>query len=143
VAYLFVVKQRFDMNPTHAAEIQPRLPVTSLQTSYRFFHDVLSFASPGKPSESERFAILHRDGIGLQLVMVSSDHPAGRMTVWIQVADALAEYERIKGRAIIEWGPEVYWYGYREFAVLDPDGHRIIFSSPTDEPPTCKKEELR
>ena len=62
------------------------------------------------------------------------------MTVWIQVADCLAEHARIKGHAPIEWGPEVYWYGCREFAVLDPDGHRIIFSSPTEESPTCKKK---
>jgi hypothetical protein len=126
------------MNPTNAIEIQPRLPVTALRVSYQFYHGVLGFDCPnGEPSESEHFAILQRDSVGLQLVTASPDHPVGRMTIWIQVADTLAEHERIRGRVPVEWGPEVYWYGCREFAVLDPDGHRIIFSSPTDEAPTC------
>lgn len=129
------------MNPSRALQIQPRLPVAALVASYRFYRDVLGFACEnGEPAESDGFAILQRDEVGLQLVTASSDHPTGRMTVWIEVSDCLKEHERIKGRAAIEWGPEVYWYGCREFAVLDPDGHRIIFSSPTDEPPTCKNE---
>jgi hypothetical protein len=36
----------------------------------------------------------------------------------------------------IEWGPEVYSYGRREFAVRDPDGYLVIFTEPTDEAPT-------
>ena len=133
--------KRIAIRPTQAIKIQPRLPVTALLASYRFYHDVLGFAcANGEPSESEDFAILHRDSAGLQLVTASADHPAGRMTIWIQVADTLAEFERVKRRASVEWGPEVYWYGCREFAVLDPDGHRIIFSSPTDEPATCKED---
>jgi catechol 2,3-dioxygenase-like lactoylglutathione lyase family enzyme len=129
------------MNPPIASAIQPRLPVTNLRASYRFYHEVLGFVcQDGEPSESEVFAILQRDRVGLQLVTAGSDHPGGRMTIWIQVADSAAEYERIKDKASVEWGPEVYWYGCREFAVLDPDGHRVIFSSPTDELPTCPKE---
>ena len=132
---------RIAMSPTQAIKLQPRLPVTALLASYRFYHDVLGFACPnGEPCESESFAILQRDSAGLQLVTASADHPAGRMTVWLQVADALAEFNRVKDRASVEWEPEVYWYGCREFAVLDPDGHRIIFSSPTDEPATCKED---
>jgi len=130
-----------DMNLTHALEIQPRLPVSALRASYRFYHDVLGFFDVhGEPFASDDFVMLKRGSIGLQLVTANADHPAGRMTVWIQVEDALAEHDRVKGLASIEWGPEVYWYDCREFAVLDPDGHRIIFSSPTDEPPTCKEE---
>jgi len=133
------------MNLPRAIEIQPRLPVSELLLSYRFYRDVLGFLSvDDDPSESEGFAILQRDGIRLQLVAASSDYPPARTTVWIQVAHCSAEHERIKGHAPIEWGPDVYWYGCREFAVLDPDGHRIIFSSATHEPPTCKKtRELR
>ncbi len=129
------------MTSSRAIEIQPRLPVTALLPSCRFYREVLGFnCAAGEPSESDGFAILQRDGIGLQLVTASADTPAGRMTVWIHVADALAEHERIKDLASVEWGPEVYWYGCREFAVLDPDGHRIIFSSPTGEAPTCAEE---
>ena len=130
------------MNLPRAIEIQPRLPVSGLVASCQFYRDILGFECPdSEPTEAAGFAILQRDTIGLQLVTASPDHPAGQMTIWIHVADALAEHERIKSHAPIEWGPEVYWYGCSEFAVLDPDGHRIIFSSPTGEPPTCRGDE--
>ncbi len=123
---------------SRALAIQPRLPVASLLPSFRFYRDVLGFrGAEGEPEESDVFAILQRDRVGLQLIVASDDHPAGRFTVWIEVVDAAVEHERLKGLVAVEWGPEVYAYGCREFAVLDPDGHRIIFSSPTDEPPTC------
>lgn len=35
------------------------------------------------------------------------------------------------------WGPEVYHYGRREFSIRDPNGYELIFSEPTDDPPTC------
>jgi catechol 2,3-dioxygenase-like lactoylglutathione lyase family enzyme len=69
------------------------------------------------PRESPPFAILRRDGLRLQL---------GR---------------RENGaRAAIEWGPEVYAYHRREFAFRDPDGHVVILSEVTDDPPTCRED---
>ena len=36
----------------------------------------------------------------------------------------------------MEWGPEVYSYGCREFAVRDPEGHTVIFTEATADEPT-------
>lgn len=120
-------------------EVQPRLPVASIAASCRFYRDTLGFEHGlEEPSNDDGFAIVRRNSIGLQLVPKDGQSVAP-ITLWIQVADALEEYERVKALTPIEWGPEVYWYGCREFAVLDPDGHRIIFSSPSDEEPTCKE----
>jgi catechol 2,3-dioxygenase-like lactoylglutathione lyase family enzyme len=122
--------------------VQPRLEVAGLATSYQFYREVLGFESAHRaPSDSDGFVIVQRDGFGIQLVMARPHQAAARTTVWIHVADAAQEHERVKAHAAIEWGPEVYWYGSREFAVLDPDGHRIIFSSPTNDPPTCVDDE--
>ena len=41
---------------------------------------------------------------------------------------------------VYEWGPEVYFYHRREFAFRDPDGHWVILSEVTDDPPTCEAE---
>lgn len=129
------------MDKPRIQAIQPRLAVASIPASWRFYRDALGFAcAHPDPSDSDGFVIVQRDGLGLQLVLARADQSPGQATVWIQVADAAAEHERVKVHAAIEWGPEVYWYGCREFAVLDPDGHRIIFSSPTSEPPTCSDE---
>lgn len=128
------------MKLTPLLEVQPRLPVASIAVSCRFYRDALGFDhGPVEPDNSDGFAIVRRNLIGLQLVPHDAQRPAAPVTLWIQVADAQEEYERVKHLTTIEWGPEVYWYGCREFAVLDPDGHRIIFSSPTDEEPTCKE----
>jgi catechol 2,3-dioxygenase-like lactoylglutathione lyase family enzyme len=122
--------------------LQPRLPVRNLAASLGFYRDALGFncAQPDL-SDSDGFAILHRDGLALQLVLASQDRPSGPVTVWIQVDNAASEHQRVKDIAPIEWGPEVYWYGCREFSVLDPDGHHVIFSSTTKDEPTCKNEE--
>lgn len=122
--------------------LEPRLPVTDLAVSYRFYRDALGFASrQPEPSNADGFLIVYRDGFALQLVVAQGAGSLAPMTVWMQVGDAAAEHEQVRVLTPIEWGPEVYWYGCREFAVLDPDGHRIIFSSPTNDPPTCTDDE--
>jgi len=127
------------MDLPRATAIQPRLPVASVPESVRFYREVLGFVPADEPGKDDPFAILTRGGVGLQLVKTDACHPPGRMTVWIGVDDALAEHARVQRLTAIEWGPEVYWYGCREFALLDPDGHRIVFSSPTGEAPECRE----
>ena len=132
------------VNKPRVLTVQPRLAVSGLSTSCRFYRDVLGFESAHPdPSDSDGFVIVQRDGFGLQLVLAHPGQPTAQTTVWIQVADAATEHERVKVHATIEWGPEVYWYGSREFAVLDPDGHRMIFSSPTHDPPTCSETRIQ
>lgn len=127
------------MGHSRAIAIQPRLAVASVAESVRFYRTALGFALAGdEPTADDTFVILVRDALGIQLVKADHHHPPGRTTVWIEVADALAEHAVIEPLAAIEWGPEVYWYGCCEFAVLDPDGHRWVFSSPTDERPGCR-----
>ena len=118
--------------------LQPRLAVANVAASWRFYRDVLGFECvQGEPADSDSFAIVHGNGLAIQLVTSHPDHPSGPVTLWLRVEDAASEYERVKSLATIEWGPEVYWYGSREFSVRDPDGHHLIFSSPTTEGPTC------
>lgn len=38
------------------------------------------------------------------------------------------------GLVTVEWGPEVYADGRREFAIRDPDGKLVILSGETDDP---------
>jgi len=49
----------------------------------------------------------------------------------------LALAERLKPHVVMLWGPEVYPYGRREFSCSDPNGYALVFSEPTDDPPTC------
>lgn len=58
--------------------------------------------------------------------------------VVLNVEGVLDLHGAIKDKAKVVWGPEVYSYGMREFSVEDPNGYRIAFCEPTDEPPTCE-----
>jgi len=88
--------------------------------------------------EIDGFAILRKNDIGIQLVTWSSAHPLSPVTIWIDVIGVTALYESAKDSLSVEWGPEVYSYGRREFCVSDPDRHQIIFSEVTTDPISCE-----
>jgi aminoglycoside 6'-N-acetyltransferase len=97
----------------------------------------------GGPDDSPHFAILSRDGLRLQLgrredLSVPTSHHAG--TLWLDVAGLGDLYSTVEGKVNIEWGPEVYSYHRREFAFKDPDGHLVILSEVTTDPPTCEND---
>ena len=64
----------------------------------------------------------------------------GGSDLYIEVRSVQRLHDALKRTVRIEWGPEVYFYGRREFAVLDPDGYLVIFSEETDDTPTCSEE---
>lgn len=122
--------------------IEPRLAVADLARSLGFYRDLLGFAVEGPwPADHPEFAILDRDGVRLQLVdgLGAGGASPGGGIVWLDVAGVAALYEVIRPSVPIDWGPEVYTYGRREFAVRDPDGNQVIFSEATDDPPTCEE----
>ena len=49
----------------------------------------------------------------------------------------LAMFERIRPHVLVEWGPEVYGYGRREFSFKDCNGYSVVLSESTVDPPTC------
>ena len=124
-------------------KVMPRLPVTDLQPVIAFYQDLLGFgASPPWPEDEPNFVLLDRDDVCVQFYLAdqSKGEAVGYGTLSYEVDDAMATYAALAGRVPIEWGPEVYWYGRREFAIRDPSGYLIIFSEPTTDPPTCVNE---
>ena len=120
--------------------IAPRLPAADLAKSCNFYTRVLGFSVGSTwPKESPYFALLARDDVIVQLVAAEpgQTESAGCATISIDVDRAQQLADELKQHVSIEWGPEVYWYGRREFAVKDPGGNLLIFSEETDDPPTC------
>ena len=119
--------------------IQARLHVGDLARSAAFYGECLGLTVASTwPEDRPTFAILHQGGVELQLVQTTSEGPVvATCTLWVDAEDVLAQHERLSPIAPIEWGPEVYHYGRREFAVRDPDGHLVIVSEGTADPPTC------
>jgi uncharacterized glyoxalase superfamily protein PhnB len=120
--------------------ISPRLHIADFARSVAFYRDVLGFAVTAVfPEEDPSFAILERDGVGLQIggpEAVKHEGASPTVTLYLDVDDARAMHAKLKGLVEIEWGPEVFFYQRREFALRDPDGHLIIVSEETDDPPT-------
>jgi catechol 2,3-dioxygenase-like lactoylglutathione lyase family enzyme len=116
--------------------IVPRLPTTDLIQTIEFYTSILGFTVGSIwPDDGPTFAILNRDDIDLQF-SVTAAPATSDTTICIDVTDAVALHRALERKLPIEWGPEVYWYGRREFAIRDPNGYLVIFSEDSDEPVT-------
>lgn len=116
----------------------PRLPIRSLEGTLRFYEDILGFeAGDPWPEDDPTFVVMRRDDVVLQFSLAQPGEAVGHVTVALNVSDARAVHAAVKDRVTIEWGPEVYWYGRREFSFRDPDGYPIIISEETSDPPDC------
>jgi catechol 2,3-dioxygenase-like lactoylglutathione lyase family enzyme len=118
--------------------IEARLPVTDVDRSAAFFANSLGFRIDTLwPQRNPEFAILDRDGLRLQLGKVEASGSGSSTTLWLDVEELVDLHSTVQNHASIEWGPEVYSYGRREFGFRDPDGNWVIVSEVTNDPPTC------
>jgi catechol 2,3-dioxygenase-like lactoylglutathione lyase family enzyme len=127
---------------TRFAKVIPRLPVVDLKRAIGFYTSILGFKLDLIwPESAPSFAILHRDSASVQFYTATEPpaEPVGHATIYFDVDDTHALHAILHGCVPVEWGPEVYWYGRREFAIRDPSGYLLIFSETTDDPPTCQE----
>lgn len=121
--------------------VVPRLPVADLGRTIAFYTGTLGFrVSVLWPDDAPTFAILDRDAVSLGFFTPNAHRgqvTVGTADLYLGTEDVTGLHAAIRDRVPIEWGPEVYVYGRREFAVRDPDGYLLIFTEPTDDPPTC------
>ena len=124
-------------------DLTPRLPARLFAKTVAFYQEVLGFEiSVAWPSDNPSFVILRREGasIGFSAVDDGADGPTHHpVELYFRVRDVRATHSQLKDNVAVEWGPEVYSYGCREFAVRDPEGHLLIFSEPTNDPPTTEE----
>jgi catechol 2,3-dioxygenase-like lactoylglutathione lyase family enzyme len=127
----------------HFRRVTPRLPVADLGRSLAFWRDVLGFdVDVLWPEREPTFAILERDQASIGLFSLGPHHGRGTIgyaEIYLEAEDVRELHDTLRGQLPIEWGPEVYSYGRREFAVRDPDGYLVIFTEPTDDPPTTEE----
>ena len=118
--------------------ITPRLKTTDLERAIAFYGDLLGMKPVVLwPKASPTFCIVERDGVRIGFNQGTSASP---IDLCLDVAGVAAWHEALKAKVAVEWGPEVYSYGRREFAFRDPDGNLVILTEPTTDPPTCHVE---
>jgi catechol 2,3-dioxygenase-like lactoylglutathione lyase family enzyme len=121
--------------------VMPRFPVADLNAAVKFYYDHFGFEGGDfYPEDKPTFALLALGEVTLQFFVPASldglpsraAAPDDRAMISLDVADAHALHAHFVKRGVpIEWGPEVYWYGRREFAVRDPNGYLVIVSEAT------------
>ena len=125
--------------------VMPQLPVADMARAVAFYTEKLGFrVDLCWPDDAPKYAILAYDNVRVGL-FVPDEHRRvsgfGAVELAFDVDDVRGLHERLAQHGVVaEWGPQVYFYGRREFAIRDPDGALLIFGEETSDPPTCKEE---
>lgn len=106
-------------------KIVPTFPVRDVNASVRFYVDGLGFTLGGR--EGDDFASVFRGRVAdVNIYLNRQDGPSGTAEcyVFVEDPDALhAEYAR-EQVPVVHTPRDTPW-GYRQFTISDPDGHRL------------------
>ena len=125
---------------TTFTSVTPNLLVSNIDRSTAFYRDVLGFAV--KQTVPDRgpfvFVWLERDGVPVFLndpkavekdVERAGDRPfGGTATMFFVVTDVDGYHAEVAPKAKVVMPLKTQFYGMREFAVEDPDGHILTFA---------------
>jgi catechol 2,3-dioxygenase-like lactoylglutathione lyase family enzyme len=91
--------------------------------------------------EGARWCELSRDAARLHFHIMDLDGqlqtPALSGTLYFRTEDVRALAAQWGEKVTLAWGPEVMPYGWREFAIRDPNGYTLAFFEETTDPPDC------
>ncbi|UVO27228.1 VOC family protein [Bradyrhizobium arachidis] len=103
--------------------------VSNFAGSVAYYRDVLSFDVTFQYGEPTYYACLCRDEVDLHLIASSnSKRLPGNGGLCVFVRDVDAVYAELVARGAKPPNqPQTYYYGMRDFDVLDPDGNQLTF----------------
>lgn len=122
------------------ASVTPNLLVQDIDRSTKFYRDVLGFSIKQTVPDVAPFVFvwLERDGVPVFLndpKAVEKDFPdarrraaGGTATLFFIVTEVDALHALVAPRAKVIMPLTTQFYGMREFAVEDPDGHILTFA---------------
>lgn len=114
------------------ADVRGVLAVQDLARSTQFYVDVLGFQRD--PVNAKGWSFLSRDAFKLMLGECVDEVPASEIGnhSWFTrvMVEGLDEYfSEVSGRGVeVLSKPENRAYGFREFVIRTPDGHRLMFA---------------
>lgn len=127
-------------SPVKFASVTPNLLVRDIAASTAFYRDVLGFEIKQTVPEAEPFVFvwLERDGVPVFLndpKAVAEDFhgatelpPGGTVTMFFVMTGVDAYHDAVAPKAKVVMPLKTQFYGMREFAITDPDGHIITFA---------------
>ncbi|MFA5908500.1 MAG: VOC family protein [Vicinamibacterales bacterium] len=120
--------------------VTPNLVVRDIARSLAFYRDVLGFTITMSVPDAPPYVFvgLERDGVPVflnDITAVLPDHPSmattppgGTATMFFIVTDVDALHAAVAPKAPVVMALKTQFYGMREFAITDPDGHLITFA---------------
>jgi len=120
--------------------VTPSLIVRDVAKSTSFYRDVLGFTIKQTVPEEAPFVFvwLERDGVPVFLNAVQAaeeDYPdaaaraaGGTATLFFVVTDVDGLHAQVAPHAPVVMPLKTQFYGMREFALTDPDGHLLTFA---------------
>lgn len=126
--------------------VTPNLIVRDIAVSTTFYVEVLGFTVKQTVPEQAPFVFvwLERGAVPVFLndpAAVAKDLPGyatptfgGTATLFIAVEGVDALHAQVAARVPIVMPLHTQWYGMREFAIHDPDGHLLTFAEPVAVP---------
>ena len=126
-------------------ELVPMLMCQDTQASIRFYTEGLGFEVIDRMDDVGRsgWASLHRDGTRIMLASptylprgVSFDGRFPQSLYYIYVRNVAELRASIRAKGVTASEISTRFYGMKEFEVVDPEGHVLVFGEDTDEPPT-------
>jgi uncharacterized glyoxalase superfamily protein PhnB len=134
---------------TRFQSVTPNLIVRDITKSTGFYRDVLGFTIKQTVPDGEPFVFvwLEKDGVPVFLndpKAVEHDYPGvssttfgGTATLFFVITGVDAYHAAVAPKAKVVMPLKTQFYGMREFAITDPDGHLITFAervAPPDAP---------
>ena len=125
---------------TTFASVTPNLLVRNIERSTTFYRDVLGFSVKAAVPDAPPFVFvwLERDGVGVFLNDPSAaekDYPGagrrpfgGTATMFFVVTAVDDLHAAVIAHAKVVMQLKTQFYGMREFAIEDPDGHILTFA---------------
>lgn len=125
---------------TRFLSITPNLIVRDVAKSTAFYRDVLGFAVKQTVPDAEPFVFvwLEKDGVPVFLNDIkATEHdypdaakmpPGGTAAMFFAITGVDDYHAAVSPKATVVMPLKTQFYGMREFAVTDPDGHLITFA---------------
>ena len=108
--------------------IAPMLTVPKIEESVRFYVDVLGF---DLLNQMEGWAAVGSGGFEVMFALPNEHIPFDKAhftgSIYFNVDDVDARWEKLKGKTSVAYEPETFPYGMREFAILDNNGYMLQF----------------
>ena len=125
---------------TRFAAITPNLLVRDVKKSTEFYRDLLGFTMGETVPDKEPFVFvwMKRDDVSVfinDIKAAAHDYPetvnmppGGTNTMFFIISEVDAYHALVAPKAKVIMPLKTQFYGMREFAVADPDGHIITFA---------------